>query len=36
MAASHYLEGDIRLDIARGLVVNTTSEHKFGAVPAMS
>lgn len=36
MAKSHYLEGDVGLDIARGLVVNTESEHKFGAVPAMS
>jgi len=36
MAKSHYLEGHVGLDIARGLVVNTTSEHKFGAVPAMS
>ena len=36
MAISHYLEGDLALSIARGLVVNTTSQHKFGAVPAMS
>lgn len=36
MAKSHYLEGDVALDIARGLIVNTTSIHKFGAVPAMS
>lgn len=36
MAVSHYLEGDLALSIARGLVVNTTSQHKFGAVPAMS
>ena len=36
MANSHYLEGDLGLYIARGLVLNTHYEHKFGAVPAMS
>lgn len=36
MANSHYLEGDLGLYIARGLVLNTYYEHKFGAVPAMS
>lgn len=35
MARSHYLEGDLGLTIARGLT-NAISEHKFGAVPAMS
>jgi len=36
MANSHYLEGNLGLHIARGLVLNTQYEHKFGAVPAMS
>jgi len=36
MANSHYLEGNLGLHIARGLVLNTHYEHKFGAVPAMS
>ena len=36
MANSHYLEGNLGLHIARGLVLNTHYEHKFGAVPSMS
>jgi uncharacterized Zn-binding protein involved in type VI secretion len=35
MAQSKYLE-DTFLNIARGLVLNASSEHKFGAVPSMS
>ena len=36
MANSHYLEGNIGLNIGRGLIKGTESIHKFGAVPAMS
>ena len=36
MANSHYLEGNIGLNIARGLVKGSDFIHKFGAVPAMS
>jgi len=36
MANPHYLEVNLGLHIARGLVLNTQYEHKFGAVPAMS
>jgi len=36
MAISHYMEGDLSLNIARGIVLNASAEHKFGAVPAMS
>lgn len=36
MAKSYYAEGDLGLQIARGLVVDTSNVHKFGAVPAMS
>jgi len=36
MAASHYLEGHLGLNIARGLVKGADFVHKFGAVPAMS
>lgn len=35
MAISHYMEGDLALNIARGLT-RASSIHKFGAVPAMS
>jgi zona occludens toxin (predicted ATPase) len=35
MAISHYMEGDLALNIARGLT-RSIPEHKFGAVPAMS
>ena len=36
MAASHYLEGHLGLNVARGLVKGADFVHKFGAVPAMS
>jgi len=35
MAVSHYLSGDLAVNIARGLT-RATPIHKFGAVPAMS
>lgn len=35
MAISHYIDGDLALNIARGLT-RASSIHKFGAVPAMS
>lgn len=35
MAISHYIDGDLALNIARG-VTRASSIHKFGAVPAMS
>ena len=35
MAISHYMEGDLALNIARGLT-RAIPEHTFGAVPAMS
>jgi|SRR6056300_1036579 len=36
MAKSHYLEGHLGFNIARGLVKGADFIHKFGAVPAMS
>lgn len=36
MAISRYMEGDNSINIARGLVLDTTYEHKFGAVASMS
>jgi len=35
MAISHYIDGDLALNIARG-VTRASNIHKFGAVPAMS
>lgn len=34
--ASHHLAGDLTLNIARGVVKGVSSNHKFGAAPAMS